>query len=246
MKPIQEITLFESAAEIEDIGKYVHPQEWIEVSIPLGGMLVNDKLLIRDISEDQVVAKTSNIGNYCSNNESIPVFIKIGDGDTVILSRLVKLFIREDEVHLKDFRLLKQGWKERTEERVQPKYPVYFTFKSGSDEIRGSLHDISLKGLSVIANIPLQEIPDSISSADVTMTLDIKPFLEDFQVCGITKNFRYLTDSLTRIGLEIFPDRNSFKNLANYILMRRQEIMEEMFANFMDMLNYRQAHDLRF
>lgn len=246
MKPIHEITLFDSATEIEDIGAYVQPQNWVEISIPIDGMLVNDKLFIKDLSQDQMVASTTNIGNFCSNNESIPVFLKVHNSETVIVGRLVKLIIRDDEVHLRDFRLLKQGWKERSEERVQPKYPIYFTLRSGKRKIRGSLHDISLKGLCVIANIPLQEIPGRITNSDVKMTLNIQPLLEDLHVCGIVKDFRYLTDSLTRIGLEIFLDRSGFKDLSDYIRIRKQEIADEVFSNFREMLSYRQAHDLRF
>jgi hypothetical protein len=52
----------------------------------------------------------------------------------------------------------------------------------------------------------------------------LKPYLEEFRVRGIVKDMRYLTESLTRIGLEIFPKRSDFRRLADYIHVRRQEI----------------------
>ncbi len=100
--------------------------------------------------------------------------------------------------------------------------------------------------MCLIANVQMDEIPASITSSDLDLMINVKPYLEEFRVRGIVKDMRCLTDSLTRIGLEIFPTRSDFKRLANYVHVRRQEIMEEMFANFRAMLNYRQAADLRF
>lgn len=246
MKPIQEITLFESARLMDDVTTLIHSGDQIEVSIPQGGMMVDDRLMIKAAVKDLLIARTINIGNYCLGRESIPVFLRLRNGGTIIVSRLVKLFIKEDEVHLRDFRLLKQEWKERSEQRVQPKAPVYFTFTRGGQEIRASLHDISSKGMCIIANVPIQNIPEDISSSDVNLSISMQPFLEEFEVRGIVKNVRSLTDSLTRIGLEIFPTRSDFVQLGKYIHARREEIMEDIYCNFRELLNFRQVPDLRF
>ncbi len=246
MKPIQEITLFESAKEVDDISTLIHPEDNIEVTIPMSGMLVNDQLAVKETTSSQVIARAGNIGNFCSGSETIPVFLRIQNDQTIIVSRTVRILIHNDEVHLSDFHVLKQEWRERSEQRVQPKFPVYFSFISDGMEIRANLHDISIKGMCLIANVQMDEIPASITNSDLDFKINVKPFLEEFRVRGIVKDMRYLTDSLTRIGLEIFPTRSEFKRLANYVHVRRQEIMEEMFANFRAMLNYRQAADLRF
>lgn len=246
MKPIQEITLFESAKEVEDISKLIHPEDNVEVTIPLSGMLVNDQLMVKNASTGQIIARAGNIGNFCSGSETIPVFLRLQDEQTIIVSRTIKILVHDDEVHLSDFHILKQEWRERSEQRVQPKFPVYFSFTSDGKEIRASLHDISVKGMCLIANMQMDEIPATITNSDLDLTINVKPFLEEFRVRGIVKDMRYLTDSLTRIGLEIFPTRSEFKRLADYIHVRHQEIMEEVFANFRAMLNYRQVADLRF
>lgn len=246
MKPIQEITLFESAKEVEDITSLVCPEDIIEVTIPMSGMLVNDHLAVKETSSSQIVARAGNIGNFCSGSETIPVFLRMHEGQTIIVSRTVKILVHDDEVHLSDFHILKQEWRERSEQRVQPKFPVYFSFTSDGKEIRASLHDISIKGMCLIANIELDEIPAAITNSDLDLMVNVKPYLEEFRVRGIVKDMRYLTESLTRIGLEIFPTRSDFRRLADYIQVRHQEITEEVFANFRAMLNYRQAADLRF
>lgn len=246
MKPIQEITLFESATEVEDISTLIRSEDSIEVTIPMSGMLVNDRIKVTDTSSNQVIARAGNIGNFCSGSETIPVFLRLHDEQTIVVSRTVKILIHNDEVHLSDFHILKQEWRERSEQRVQPKFPVYFSFTSDGIDIRASLHDISVKGMCVIANVQMDEIPETITNSDLDLTINVKPYLEEFRVRGIVKDMRYLTESLTRIGLEIFPTRSDFRRLADYIHVRRQEISEEVFANFRAMLNYRQAADLRF
>ncbi len=246
MKPFQEITLFDSAKAVEDITTLIHPEDNLGVTIPMSGMLVDDQLVIKDTSSHQVIAKASNIGNFCSGSETIPVFLRLHDEQTIVVSRTVKILIHDDEVHLSDFHILKQEWRERSEQRVQPKFPVYFSFTSNGMEIRASLHDISIKGMCLIANIEKDAIPATITNSDLDLMINVKPYLEEFRVRGIVKDMRSLTESLTRIGLEIFPTRSDFRRLANYIQVRRQEIMEEVFANFRAMLNYRQAADLRF
>jgi hypothetical protein len=246
MKPIQEITLFESATEVEDISTLIRSEDSIEVTIPMSGMLVNDRIKVTDTSSNQVIARAGNIGNFCSGSETIPVFLRLHDEQTIVVSRTVKILIHNDEVHLSDFHVLKQEWRERSEQRVQPKFPVYFSFTSDGIDIRASLHDISVKGMCVIANVQMDEIPETITNSDLDLTINVKPYLEEFLVRGIVKDMRYLTESLTRIGLEIFPTRSDFRRLADYIHVRRQEISEEVFANFRAMLNYRQAADLRF
>lgn len=246
MKPIQEITLFESAKEVDNISTLICPEDKIEVTIPISGMLVDDQLTVKDTSSNQIIAQAGNIGNFCSGSETIPVFLRLQNEQTIVVSRTVRILIHSNEVHLSDFHILKQEWRERSEQRVQPKFPVYISFTSDGMEIRANLHDISIKGMCLIANVQMDEIPASITSSDLDLMINVKPYLEEFRVRGIVKDMRCLTDSLTRIGLEIFPTRSDFKRLANYVHVRRQEIMEEMFANFRAMLNYRQAADLRF
>lgn len=246
MKPIQELTLFDSSREIEDITAFIKPHDSITATIPLGGMLIDDKLLIKETASNQLIAQAANIGNYCSGSESIPIFLRLKKKEAIIVGRLMKLVVKEDEIHLQDFRMLKQGWKNRSEERVQPKHPVYFTFKNDGHEFRASLNDISVKGLCMIANIGADEVPEALANLDLTLLLSLESFIDEFHVKGIIKNYRYLTDSLIRIGVETFPSRSDFRCLSNYIRQRRSEIMEEVFSNFRELLSYRQVSDLRF
>jgi len=246
MIPIDEILLFDSTKKIPEISNLIDPLNYIDVTVPIHGLQVKERVFVEDSKRDQVTAKVKNIGYFCSGNESIPVILRTPNFIGVVVGRLIQLLLRENKINLTDFRKLKSGWTDRAAERVQPKSSNYSDIFLQERHYRANLNDIAPNGISIYVAISEPTELDDVINEEIVMPLKIHPYFERCMIKAKVKNIRLVAKNLARLGLQFIPDRKNTLVLQNYVNHRKEEILKEIQYNFLKLQSVPETKDLYF
>jgi predicted transport protein len=246
MIPIDEILLFDSTKKIPEISNLIDPLNYIDVTVPIHGLQVNERVFVEDSKRDQVTAKVKNIGYFCSGNESIPVILRTPKFIGVVVGRLIELLLRENKINLTDFRKLKSDWTDRAAERVQPKSSNYFDIFLQERHYRANLNDVAPNGISIYVAISEPTELDDVINEEIVMPLKIHPYFERCMIKAKVKNIRLVAKNLARLGLQFIPDRKNTLVLQNYVNHRKEEILKEIQYNFLKLQSVPETKDLYF
>lgn len=144
---------------------------------------------------------------------------------TSIIGRVEHMNYVDGIFHLADFSI--QDWKQRQNERVQPRDPTYVTLRWRQKEGRVCLEDLSVSGMGVFAG------------REVGREIKIEPGLIvhlDFKLCEYTFDHlegrilyrQYVGQCVEKLGMRIFPNSKQRRSLEEYVALRRQEILAEV------------------
>ncbi len=246
MIPINEILLFDSTKRIPEISNMIDASNYVDVTLPIQGLQVDERIFIEDSKRDQITAKVTDIGHFCSGNESIPVILRTPQVTGIVVGRLMQLLPRENKINLTDFRKLKSSWKKRVVDRVQPKTPNYFDIILEGSSYRVNLNEIAPNGMSIFVAVSRQNELDYVIHEKIVLPIKVHPYFDRCWVNGIVKNVRIITNNLVRLGLQIFPDRKANMKLKIYVKLRKEEILREIQNNFRKLQTIPETKDLYF
>lgn len=233
----------EETAEISNI---LQKESVVDVEIPVRGLLVKESVVVCNCSQDQIEAQSSNISHFCTGTFNYPLFIKTKKTSRALMCRLSDLLVYSGKLFLNDFRYMDQVWINRQWERVQPKLPTFVSVISNNKKTKANLFDISQTGMCILIDKTGLENGDKILGSEVQILLNLPPKKALCTINGKIVQSRKISDSLLRIGLDITMPKKDEKVVAHYLSERKREILDELFLNFLELLNYRETKDLYF
>lgn len=246
MNPLDEILLFDSTKRIPRISDLIDTSNYVDVIVPIHGLQVNERIIIENSTSDQITARVTDIGHFCSGNETIPVILRSPRVMGIVVGRLMQLLPRENKINLTDFRKLTSSWKKRFSDRVQPKTPNYFSIILQGNSYRVNINEVAPNGMSLFVAVSNQRELSDVLNEKILLPIKVQPYIDRCWVKGIVKNVRIITNNLARLGLQIFPDRKELINFKNYVSIRKEEILKEVHNNFKKLQSIPETKDLYF
>ncbi|KAF0109992.1 MAG: Uncharacterized protein FD147_1964 [Chloroflexi bacterium] len=246
MVPINEITRSVRIEDVDDITALLSKDSVIDVEIPMRGLLVRESIVVSSCSRDQLEAQSANISHFCTGTFNYPLFIKLKGLNKIVIGRLADLLVYNGKLRLNDFRVLNQVWIDRQSERVQPKQPTFVTLSNGRKQIRANLVDLSKIGARVFVNKVGGEESEVIFGSEIFIMMKIPPKNIPYRMPAEVVQIQSVSNELMKIGLRIYPNKTDLKTLDKYLAERKREILDEVFINFKEMLNFRETKDMYF
>jgi hypothetical protein len=219
----------------------------VDVEIPVRGLLIKESVVVCNCSQDQIEAQSSNISHFCTGAFNYPLFIKMGRTNKSLMCRLSDLLVYSGKLVLSDFRVMDQAWTDREFERVQPKQPTFVTLVWKNSKIKTNLFDLSQTGMCVLVEKAAIIDQDQLIGSDVQILMNL-PVKND-ELCKIKGHIvqnRSISKNLLRLGLDISMSKKDGEKIAHYLSDRKREILDELFLNFLELLNYRDTKDMYF
>ena len=231
MRLSDEVLIFEKNAKVLGVNSLFPPGSVLNSIVPIQGLQIHEKAIIESCMAETIRARVSTIELFCGEYASNPILLRSPSGSTIIAGRLQDKDIRARRIILTDFRIFSNRWAERSSERVQPKYPVYFDLHFHDNVVRGNLYDLSLNGAGIFVALPASLDPDSLVKSTANFSLRIKPFLDFCRVKGVVEHIRRISKNLVMLGFRIIPPHKWSLALEKYINLRKQEILTGIKSN---------------
>jgi len=225
MRLSDEVLIFEKNVKVLGVNSLFPPGSVLNSIIPIQGLQIHEKAIVESCMAETIWARVSTIELFCGEYASNPILLRSPSGSTIIAGRLQDKNIRARRIILTDFRIFSNRWSDRSTERVQPRYPVYFDLHFHDNVLRGNVYDLSLNGAGIFVALPEAVDPDTLVSASANFSLRIKPFLDFCKVKGVVENVRRISKNLVMLGFSIIPPQKWSLALEKYINLRRQEIL---------------------
>lgn len=216
----------------------------VSVEIPAKGLLIKENIEICDFSRDRLEARSTNISRFCTGLFNYPVFVKTNDKS--LMCHLSDLMVYTGRLTLSDFRFMDQVWIERQYDRVQPKQPTFVSVKKDKAKTTASLFDLSQTGMSIL--IDKSCVPDLSMMLGIEYQVQVNFSPKDTPCfCkGRVVQVRPIANNLIKIGMDISSQKKDEKKIAQYLFDRKREILDELFKNFLELLNFRDTKDMYF
>lgn len=237
---ISTIALKEDSAEFSALLKQ---RSVVDVEIPVKGLLVRESVVLSDCSPGQVEAQCSNISHFCTGSFDTPLFIKLHRSNKALTCRLNDMAVYSGKLILSDFHVMDRTWMDRECDRVQPRQPIFVSVINGRQKLRANLFDLSLTGMGILIDqkgiIGQKDQPGS-----KLMILLRLP--NDDTLCkieGVVRQSRKMPHNLIRLGMDISMSKREQNIVAHYLTERKREILDELFLNFLGLLNFRDTKD---
>ena len=232
--------------EDEDLRSVLHADSIVEVEIPVRGLLIKESVVVSNCESSHVEAQTSNISHFCTGTFNYPIFIHERNTNRMLTCRLSDVLVYSGKLMLNDFRSFDQSWIDRECERVQPKLPLYAITLMQKQKIRANVFDLSQNGmcLLIVKNGVIRK--DSLFGKLIQISVTLPGQSVGCKIKGKVVQSRSISNNLLRVGVETSPTKKDAKLIAHYLSERKREILDDLFINFMQLMNYREAKDQYF
>jgi hypothetical protein len=197
---------------------------------------------------NRLEAQSSNVSHFCTGMFNYPVFIRVDKSKKTLVCRLSDLMVYSGRLVLSDFQILDQAWIDRQCERIQPKQPAFVSMIKNTNKTnaKACLFDLSEKGMCVLVEKNELGIQNDPADAEYQIRMELAPNEPPFKVKARVVQKQPLSDGLWRLGMDISLSKKDIKKVAHFLTERKREILDELFLNFLGLLNYREAKDLYF
>jgi hypothetical protein len=138
------------------------------------------------------------------------------------------------------------GWRDRREERVQPKTPTYVTFTIKRQAYRAYVEDISLHGMGLLVKNDVDTGANLRTGAKIHLELHLTAELRLTHLKGVLVYRQEVGRQLVKLGLRLFASESQKTSLQRYIVQRHDEIIAELEQESMRMREPRRSEDLYF
>jgi len=229
-----------------DLNTMLPKESVIDVAVPIKGLLLKESVVVCDASENSVEAHTSNISHFCTGSYNYPMFLKLGRADQTLACRLSDIVVYSGKLVMSDFHMMEQAWINRECERVQPKEPIFVSILLGGQKFRANLFDLSLTGMCVLVDKKKIKAKAGLKNKRMTVLTQLPCSQSIMKIRGNVVQVHPISDNLLRIGMNIAIPKKDTQIVEHYLAERKREILDELFLNFMQLLNYREMKDQYF
>jgi hypothetical protein len=216
----------------------------LELTISYKGVMVQQDVSILDVNPDDAAFQTTNIemnaaleGNVYLHSHLFP---------KPVMAQLKSLNLKKGMLVLSGFVYSDIEWKKRQYERVQPKHPTYVTLYWKGKAFRVFMKNISVNGMGILAfkifESGMRIQPGSNVQLDFKISPDHEYSDRKGKIIYINSTDRY---SAT-IGIRLFPTVKESRLLEKYVVLRKQEILEELNEAYWELMTPRGVESFYF
>lgn len=229
-----------------DLNSLLQKESIVDVEVPIKGLLLKESVVVCDASPGQIEAHTSNISHFCTGSYDYPLFLKLNRTNKALACRLSDIVVYTGKLVMKDFHMMEEVWVNRECERVQPKEPIFVSVTMGKQKFNANLFDLSLTGMCILTDKKNFKDPRKLYDKKMTVSLQLPNSQLTCKIKGTAVQVRTVSDSLLRIGMNINMLKKDYQVVSHYLSERKREILDELFINFLQLLNYRETKDQYF
>lgn len=240
---VSAVAFKDDAASIPEI---LRNESIVDVEIPVRGLLVKESVVVCNASKNQVEVQSSNISHFCTGTFNYPLFLKVNQGNRILMCRLSDLLVYSGKLFLSDFRFIDQAWINRQWDRVQPKLPLFVSVIKNNKKTKANLFDISQTGMCILIDKSAIEDEQDLIGSEYSVFAHFPPKDALCTINGRVVQSRPISENLLRLGLDIEMPKKESRIVAHYLTLRKKEILDELFLNFLELLNYRDIKDQYF
>lgn len=229
-----------------DLNSLLQKESVVDVEVPIKGLLLKESVVVCDTSPGQIEAHTSNISHFCTGSYDYPLFLKLNRTKNALACRLSDIVVYTGKLVMKDFQMMEEVWVNRECERVQPKDPTFVSVIMGKQKFNANLFDLSLTGMCILTDKKNFKEPRKLYDKKLMVLLQLPNSRLTCKIKGIVVKVRPVSESLLRIGMNIDMLKKDNQIVSHYLSERKREILDELFLNFLQLLNYRETKDQYF
>ena len=229
-----------------DLNSLLQKESIVDVEVPIKGLLLKESVVVCDASPGQIEAHTSNISHFCTGSYDYPLFLKLNRTKNALACRLSDIVVYTGKLVMKDFQMMEEVWVNRECERVQPKDPTFVSVIMGKQKFNANLFDLSLTGMCILTDKKNFKDPRKLYDKKLMVLLQLPNSRLTCKIKGIVVQVRPVSESLLRIGMNIDMVKKDNQIVSHYLSERKREILDELFLNFLQLLNYRETKDQYF
>jgi hypothetical protein len=138
------------------------------------------------------------------------------------------------------------AWRDRHNERVQPKTPTYVALHLRQESYRAYIEDISIDGMGILASKDFDPRNKLRVGAKVSLDFHLQPDMLFTHVKGVLVYRHGVGRRLLKLGLHLFLDEYLKSILQGYIVRRYDEILDELEQETARLHEPRHTEDLFF
>jgi hypothetical protein len=194
------------------------------------GVPLYDRVKILEIRTDALLMQAQNslvlvdsAGTIHLHSEHLPYPIQ---GQMLDQDLSKSLFL------LGELAYMPEGWKERSQVRVQPGAPVYFTMQKMGCLLRANLLDLDVTGLGASTDHDFIDLLANDIDYSVNMDLNLTPELSINALHGTICYAHDINSKAIRLGIHTRPTPEQANLLTRYIEGRHSRIMDELLDSY--------------
>ena len=198
----------------------------LELTKSFRGIVVQQDVSILEVNPDDAAFRVTNI-EMCGALEG-DVYLHSRLFPKPVMAQIKSLNLSKGMLVLSGFAYIDIEWKKRQHERVQPKHPTYITLHWKGKAVRACMKNVSIDGMGVLAFEILERGMRIQPGSNVQLDFELPP---DHKYTALKGTIMYLNTTVRfsiTIGIRLFPKAKEARFLEKYVLLRKQEILEEL------------------
>ena len=225
------------------IRKTVARNHTITIANAYKSLILTQPIRVLDILSDRLIFRVPEQPFGFTLREKVHLYSDAFPG--VITARLLELNIISGKFVLSDLTFSGQNWKERLCERIQPRESICVDMASKNTLTHAHLENLSVTGMRVIISRTKDKGVCTDCGASVRLAFQLSRDVNKMVIKVEIIN-SWQVRNLLIVGLRFFPSTSQEKQLNQYILARKAEILDELKSAFQKMHEPRQTQDLYF
>jgi hypothetical protein len=149
-----------------------------------------------------------------------------------MVARIKSLDINKGTIILSQFAYTETDWKERKEERVRPKSPIYLDLHWKTKVINACLMDFSATGIGISAQTILESGMNIWNGLNIKLNFQFSPNDTFTLMKGKIVYSHVINRTLVKLGILLFPNAEETLSLKRLFTNRKLETMNELDQNF--------------
>ncbi len=212
---------------IDTIHDIAEQKENLTLTSTYRGLNLNQKVKIFKIQKECLYLKVDDYRIFSSPSKQ--VFLQHQSFSKPIQASFQNLcWLQDGILVLTRLAYKDNAWVARTQDRVQPKNPIYINFRYRRMIFRGDLENIAICGLGMIVDRFFEKEIDLACSKKIVLSFNLPPNYELGDLVGTIINLQQICKSFMRLGIHLFPRPYELSCLKAYVNQRKEEILDEL------------------
>jgi hypothetical protein len=216
----------------------------VTMSVMYKGLVLSEMIQPLHLGNDYGVFQAAG-QNFLSGLKEV-VYLHSADDPQTIRARIEEVNPKRAWVTLSHFTPLQTYWRERQEDRVQPSRPIHVRLSCTSQQLAGSLDNLSGQGLGVLVYHLRDKGLHAEKGTRVRVEIPVLNDLPLIKLDAVVQSKRYISTTQVILGLQVYPNRKQLLSLRQYIEFRKKEIFSELNTVKFARLDPRATKDLYF
>jgi len=216
----------------------------IELKKSFKGLVLQQEVRVLEVNPEDATFLLSNIEMSAALEGDVYLYSQLFPKP--VKARVKKLDIGKSTLVLSGFVYIDVELKKRQHERVRPKQSTYVTLHWKGKEHRACMENISANGMGIMAFEIFEGGMRIQPGSKVQLEFQLSPGHKDMALKGTIIYINKIDRCLSTIGIRLYPTPLETRLLKEYIVPRKQEIMEELTQAYWESTRPRGIESLYF